>query len=475
MKTKKLLAMLLLVLMMFAAVGTMAGCGGKDGGDDKKVETQDKDDDKKEKKDKKDKKEEPQATATPEPTATPTPEVFPTVEELFDANKDMFEENMKMTTKFAYKTPTEYGEMAMDIDMALLCYDDISYEYGEVTISMMDFTETMKNETYYVDDKASAMRTEYSFDNENSVWVKSQYEYIAADELQDFPYETMKDAEVSQEGEFYYVTGVVEDVENLGDVDSFGVDGLEMDSVSCSFKFDKKTKNVVSVEFVYKFDMEGVDGTSVFEDDLLVVIETYEEPIVIPEEVLAAEFDTEVDIDGEVITGDGEDDVAVSELPENWGGSFDSYKDKSGSFLMWSDELGDNIPITLYENDNWYFDNQYTYTLYAVVDDPAVCDYAPAHQVDYGDSGVSTEDPEAAMPMILERDFTESKTVEDIVPFVCGGKQCFYLDISIYDSVSTYVVLQDIGLESYVDISIISYDTESDPLTLIQKFLISIE
>lgn len=473
MKTKKLLATLLLVLMMFATVGTMAGCGGKDGGDDKKVEKQEKDDDKKEKKDK---KEESQATATPEPTATPTPEVLPSVEELFEANKDMFEENMKMTASFAYNAPTEYGEMAMDMDMVLLCYDDISYECGEVTISMMDFTETMKTETYCVDDRDSGIRTEYSFDSENSIWVKSQYAYIAAEDgLQDFPYETMKDAEVSKDDAFYYVTGVVEDVESLGDADSLGVDGLEMGAVSCVFKFDKKTKDVVSVEFAYKFDMDGVDGETVSVDDFLVFVETYEEPIVIPEEALAAEFDTEVDIDGEVIPGDGEDGATVSGMPESWGSSYDSYKDKSGSFLMWSDELGDNIPITLYENDNWYFDNQYTYTLYAVVDDPAVCDYAPAHQVDYGDSGVSTEDPEAAMPMILERDFTESKTVEDIVPFVCGGKQCFYLDISIYDSVSTYVVLQDIGLESYVDISIISYDTESDPLTLIQKFLISIE
>ncbi len=285
MKTKKLLAMLLLALMMFATVGTMAGCAGKDGGDDKQVETQDKDDDQK------DTEIEPEATATPEPTATPTPEVLPTAEELFGANEDMFDGKMKMSTKFAYKLPTEYGEVAMTMDAEILNYENITYESSKSTISLMDTTENMSSEIYYVDDEDSAIRTEYSFDSENEVWVKSQYAYVALDEDEEaFPFEAMKDVEVSQDGAFYCVTGVLDDAESMGDAESFGMEGMEMGTMSCTFKFDKETKKIVVAEIDYKFDMEGLGEETISVDGLSVVIEGLEEPIVIPEEALAAEL-----------------------------------------------------------------------------------------------------------------------------------------------------------------------------------------
>ena len=152
MKTKKLLAMLLLVIMMFATVGTMAGCGGND---DKQVESQSEGDDKKDAEKEPQATDAPEATETPEPTkapeptATPTPEVLPTAEELFDANEDMFEGKMKMSTKFAYMLPTEYGEMAMTMDSEILYYENITYESTKATISLLDTTENMDSETYY--------------------------------------------------------------------------------------------------------------------------------------------------------------------------------------------------------------------------------------------------------------------------------------------------------------------------------------
>lgn len=474
MKAKKLLALLLLVLMMFAAVGTMAGCGGKDG-DDKQVENRDEDDDKKDKEDK------PEATATPEPAATPTPAVLPTVEELFNANKDMFEENMKMSTTFAYKAPTEYGEMAMDMAVTLLRNDGISYEYSEVMISMMGFTESLKSETYYVDDKDSSMRTEYSFDSDNSIWVKSEYAYIAAeDDLQDFPYESMTDAEVTQDDAFYYVKGVVEEVENLGDVDSLGVDGLEMNNVSCAFKFDKKTKSVVSVEFVYKFEIEDVEGEDVSIDDMLVLIETCEEPIVIPEEALAAEYDTEVDIDWDDILG--EDTVlpepekyTESEMPEGWGTWYEEYNCKSGSFFVWAKDTWENIPVTVYAKENWYFDNQYNYMLYLAVNDPEISEETPAYEVCYEDSEVWVTDAELAPEELVAMDYNEVTTVEDVVPVVCDGRQCFYLDNTAYEYVRSFIVFQDIGLDSYIMISIMTGDLTTDSFDIVQEFMLSIE
>lgn len=471
MKTKKLLAMLLLVLMMAATVGTMAGCGGKDDRDDKQVETLDKDED----------KEEPKATATPDPTATPTPEVLPTVEELFDANKDMFEENMKMTTTFAYNTSTEYGEMAMDMDVVLLRNDGISYEYGEVMVSMLGVTESLKSEAYYVDDEDSAMRTEYSFDSENSIWVKSEYAYIATeDDLQDFPYESLTDAEVTQDDAFYYVTGVVEDVESLGDVDSLGVDGLEMSNVSCVFKFDKKTKSVVSVEFVYKFDMDGVDGESMSVDDLLILIETCEEPIVIPEEALAAELRTDTESDWEDILGEDivlpePEKYAESEMPEGWGTWYDEYNCKSGTFLVWAKETWENIPVTVYAKENWYFDNQYNYMLYLAVNDPEISEDSPAYEVCYEDSEVWVTDAETAPETLVTMDYNEVTAVEDVVPVVVDGRQCFYLENTAYEYVRSFVVFQDVGLDSYIMISISTGDLTSNPIDIVQKFMLSIE
>ena len=106
------------------------------------------------------------------------------------------------------------------------------------------------------------------------------------------------------------------------------------------------------------------------------------------------------------------------------------------------------------------------------VDDPEISDYAPAYEVDYGDSCVSvTNNLERAMAELVTRDYTETKGMSDVVPIVCNGKQCFYLDISSYDNVYSYIVFQDIGMESYVEIAIITYD-DSDPMTVIQKFLL---
>ncbi len=295
MKTKKLLTMLLLVVMMLAMVGTVAGCGGNDDGDDKKVEEkadkQDKTDDKK------DAEEEPQATATPEPTATPTPEVLPTVDELFDANEGMFLDKTKITMKFAYKGPMEYGDMTMEMDAELLSYENISYEKSKIKMSVVDeamgidVTENMDGEAYYVDDEETSIRTEYSFDTENQVWVKSQYAYVEADSEgyeDDFPVDEMSDIKITCDGDMYYLTGIV-GYNMWGDAASLGIDGLELGSTACEFKFDKETKKVISVDFVVKFDTQGMEE-NVTVDDWVVVLENLEEPIVIPEEVLAAEL-----------------------------------------------------------------------------------------------------------------------------------------------------------------------------------------
>ena len=295
MKAKKLLAMLLLVLMMFATVGTMAGCGGNDSGDDKKVEKQDKDDDKKDTEKEPEATEAPEATKAPEATETPAPteapEVLPTAEEIFDANKDMFDGKMKMSAEFAYTGESEYGEMEISLDMEMFYYDDVTYECGEVTVSILDITETIYTETYCVNDADSGLTTEYSYDSENEMWVKSEYAYVAVEEeKEDFPFDSMKDVEITAADGYYYLTGVLDDAELWGDTDSLGVDGLEIGTMTCTLKCEKDTKKAVKAEIVYKFDLEAVEGATVSADDMKLVVERLTSPIEIPEEVLAAEL-----------------------------------------------------------------------------------------------------------------------------------------------------------------------------------------
>lgn len=480
MKTKRFLALLLVMLMAFAMVGTMVGCGAKDG-DDKVTEVQN------DKTENKDSEETPDPTATPEPT--PTPEVLPTAEELVEANKGkgIFKDKYKMTMKFAYKGTDGVDNLEMSIYAENMCYEDVEYEKGEVYFNMSGISDTSVEETYYVDDKASGMRTEYSYDAEYDMWFKSEYAYIDLEEedeedSDETPLDTMTNITITKEGDVYVLSGDLSSDETTDLTESMGVDGAEITSAKCRYEFDAKTKAVVSANVVITFADMDVDGVTMTMDDLVVSMESITAPIEIPEEALAAETDVEVDIDWDYIYGDDEDEnipepekYDVSELPANWDDWYkEEYDSKSGSFLMWSDTNAVNIPVTLYANDNWYFDTQYKYTLYLAVNDPAIEESSPAHEVDYSDSGVVVKDPERGAMELLEKDYENTKTLDDVVPLVCNGKQCFYLDISYSDYSRSFVVFQDIGMEYYVEINIRTYDLTTEPLAIVEKFLINL-
>lgn len=479
MKTKKLRIMLLAMVMMIAAVGTFAGCSAKDDG--KQVEAPGDDTGKKEVK-------KPQATPTLEPTATPeptlTPEVLPTAEELFAANEEMFDGNMKMTMKFAYKGQTEYGEMAMSMDAVQSTYENITYQHNKAIINMLGISENMDTEIYYVDDKDSGMRTEYSFDSEKGMWTKAEYAHVELDPEEDSeksPLEEMENVEITQDDEFYYLTGELSSAEVFGDTESLGMDGLEMGATSCKLKFDKKTKKMDSAEVVIKFVAPETEDGTMSVDDFVVTVEGLTEPIMIPEEALNAELDTDIDIDWDIVD-DWEDELNLpepekyteSEMPEGWGEWYDEFNCKSGTFMMWDDETYENIPITVCERENWYFDNQFTYTLYLAVNDPVISEYSPAYEVTYEDSDTSAAEPENAPERLVDADFNEKTTIEDVVPIVCNGKQCYYLENTAYEYVRSFIVFQDIGLDTYVKISVMTSDFATEPLDIIQMFLLNI-
>lgn len=500
MKTKRLLAMLLVMILTVAMAGSLVGCSSKDSEADKKVESQ------KEEKDTEKTDGDvaatstPVPTATPEPTATPvptpTPEVLPTAEELIAANEGMISDNIKMTMEMAYTAVNGIEEAEVSAKFVEEVYENVSHEKQEMVVTMMGQSQMMMDEMYYVDDEATGLRTEYFYHVTERKWTKSQYAYIDLEEDDEeegddeSALERMVNTQVTRDGDFYYLIGDMsnKDVSELTGV--MGTIGLSADFVVCEMKFDAKTKKFLSAMITVKLE-EGqttIDGVGMSMDKFVVTMEELTEPIVIPEEALAAESDVEVDIDWEII--DDEDDeedtddktvevpepgkYAKSEMPEGWDGWYDEYNCKSGSFLMWSDEFGGNIPITIYEKENWYFDNQYEYSLYLAVDDPAISDYAPAYEVDYSDSYVDVSgNLEREMAELVTRDYTKTKGISDVVPIVCNGKQCFYLDVSSYENVYSYIIFQDIGMETFVEIAITTYDN-SDPLTVIQKFLLDI-
>ena len=474
MKTKRFLTLLLVMMMTIAMVGTLVGCGGKDTDVDKKTESRDDED---EEKDTEDEAEDAEATATPEPT--PTPEVIPTAEELMKANMDCLDDKIKAIVQVAYEGTDGTDKVAMKVKASISKYENVEYQDTEIFFEMMGYSDTSCEEVYYVDDEESGMRTEYSYDTENETWVKSEYAYIDMEEeeedSEEDPLEGLANINVTKDGNFYVLTGELnkELASEAGTM--MGMDEVAVADATCDFKFDAATKRLIGAEYVIRFNPLEMDGATINMDDCVCVIEVLTEPIVIPEEVLAAEIAEDADIDWEVIPGaDDTDGTSASGLPASWGGWYDEYNSKTGTFLMWDDATGDTIPVTLNANENWYFDDQYQYSAYLVVNEPEVYELGPAYEVEYSDSDAGTANLERAAAELLTRDYSETRTLEDVVPIVCNERQCLYLETTAYDYTRTFVVFQDIGFDTYVEISIMTPDLDTDSLEIIQKFLIDL-
>lgn len=299
MKMKRCFVLYVVMLMVFAMTGICAGCGTKDVGVGQRTEEQHEETE----------QQEPEKeTTTPAPTSTP--EVIPTAQELIEANKGMFDDKIRMTMDFAYGGSDGTEDVEMDIYSVNAFYEDVEYQYSEITVSMMGVSDTSKEELYYVDDETTRLRTEYFYDEDMENWVKSQYAHIDLeedtneDESGVTAIDEMENITVKKDGDCFLLQGELSEDAATELMAGMGTDEATISSTTCEFRFDAKTKKVIGAEIVVKFDVQEVEDMSMRMDDFVLTIEVLTAPIDIPEEVLAAESDVDVDINWEIITED---------------------------------------------------------------------------------------------------------------------------------------------------------------------------
>lgn len=300
MKTKKLLAMLLIMMLTVAMCGSFAGCNSADGEPDKRAESQQGEADTGKTDSGTAATATPAPTATPEPTATPTPtatpEPLPTVEELFAANEGMLGNNTRSTMEMDYTAANGVEKVKVSAKMVEEVYETITHKRQETVASMRGQSQMYLEEMYYEDDVENGVRTEYFYYVTEGKWTKSQYDYTAPEEedTEDEDGSALKrmvNTQVTRDGDFYYLIGDMssKDVSELTDVMS-GI-GLSPDFVVCEMKFNAKTKELLSVMITVKLE-EGettIDGIGMLIDKFVMTMEAITEPIVIPAEALGAE------------------------------------------------------------------------------------------------------------------------------------------------------------------------------------------
>lgn len=418
----------------------------------------------------------PVPTSTPTPTPTPTEVPMPTFEELVNANKDGLE-NKITSIKFSYCVESpEFGKVSMGMDVTEESYDNISHSYGTVSYGFAGIESSEPTNTYTVDDFDTHLRTEYECQEDGS-WLKSTYAYFELEDEEsedalDNPFESLFDAVVTADDNFYYVKGDFkgEDVEGLLDGLGMGDSGM---SAFCEMRFNKNDKKIVDITIAFKLgEIKSEEGT-VSIDEFAISVKQNTTPIVIPEEVLAAKSEYDVDINIDIDDSDEEDEDA---LHPQWGKWYNEYKDTYGEFIYYDEVTDRDIPVTLTGQEGWWFDNQYTYSTYVVVEDTSVCTDEPAYEVGYtmSDIKVNTENAERVVAYLLTTDYSQKKTSADIASFICNGKYGYYIVDDSWTYSKEITVLQDIGVGYYLEITIDTSDIKTDALTIIQKFLLNL-
>ena len=126
--------------------------------------------------------------------------------------------------------------------------------------------------------------------------------------------------------------------------------------------------------------------------------------------------------------------------------------------------------------EGWWFDNQYTYSTYVVVEDTSVSADEPAYEIGYNmsDIKVNATSAERAVAYLLTTDYSQKKTAADITSFVCNNKTGYYIVDDSWTYSKEITILQDIGVGYYLEIEIKTVDLKTDVLSIIPKFLINL-
>lgn len=431
--------------------------------------------------------------AEPTPTTVPAIEV-PSLQSLIDFNRDKvnLSENYHIAFKFAYNATIEVEGETADIEM-LLSVDEKSYEhnkYNENTMQMnyLGTREQESTKTYVIVDEANGICTEYVNSEGEDIWYYTEAFWadggFDTEEILDTDTLNMEDFDsiVTTIADGYISIRAVAKADSDADttnelMSSAGFDGIRAVAVY-QFRFHEDTHLLEDITVTCDIDMqalqeqmdaEGIKSLNI--SDFYILMGVNNTPIELPKEI----EENAVKLDEDFDYGFEPQPVEPS-IHKGWGAYYNSYTDNKGVFKMPYGENNVDCEVTISGAENWFFDNSWSFGTYLAVKDDTLSTDGPAHEIFYGDSDiiVNAESFDRAAAELLEHDFTQEKTSDDIVPIVVGGKQAFYFVSYSSEYRRTINILQDIGFNTYVAIDISTEDTTTDTLKLIEAFLLNI-
>jgi len=169
------------------------------------------------------------------------------------------------------------------------------------------------------------------------------------------------------------------------------------------------------------------------------------------------------------------------ELPANWNLEWADATMKHGSFSIPTEsqiEMYNNesmVIINVPGRDNWYFCKWGASDILAV-DAPDICKDAPAYEVsyDYAYGVYVNSEWEKLAKDLLRKDSEGKKTESDIVTFEHDGKKGYYLVYDETEESRRFYVLQDIGFDVFVQITIDTKDVSTASNELVEEYLLDL-
>lgn len=445
-------------------------------------------------------------TTTPKPT--PTPEVLPTFGELVAATKNRgldLDSNYYRYIAFGYNVTAVADDngaslMGITISSEETAYKGSLYTISNMSINYLGTTEAMYEKSYKLFNTADSTMYDYTYDKENDVWYKTDpYLYIDATEgdetvsASDWNEDNFSNVEVTADTEAYHVSAVAVTGTGTDLGAMFSELGLTSSGAETiyNFTFDKETKELEEVKVTCTLNdisaeelaEQGIETIEI--DDLVMIMRPNSIPIEVPADIVATAI-SEEEYDETYLYKDG-DDLGLGEgtedewtedeeaIHEGWSSYYNSYSDTIGTFIMYDLDAYTEIPVTLNGQDGWYFDNQWSFGTYLAVRDDNISTGSPAYEVLYEDSDVQVnyDNFDRAIMHLLNEDWNELTVSDDVVPIVVNDRQAFYLVIDDNEYGREIVILQDVGFDTYVGISIETYDIETDILKIVEKFLLN--
>ena len=336
---------------------------------------------------------------------------------------------------------------------------------------------------------------EYYYSTDDSAWYKTNpYGYIDVtgdDSMIDtdtFDENDFSSIDVTADSMYYYVKAVAvagSDTDGAAMLGELGLDDVSAETVY-DITFTKADKKLVEIKLTCEFSSnltseelaeQGIKSMRI--SNFVLTMAPNTEAISVPADILTIAV-LEDDYDSSDDYGDSDSDYTDSweneeAIHNGWSSYYNSYCDKTGTFVMTNPATYEEIPVTLNGTENWYFDNQWSFGTYLAVRDDAINTEGPAYEVLYEDSDVKVnmENFERATIYLLEKDYDENATSADIVPIVVNDRQAFYLVTRHTEWSRDIVILQDVGFKTYVGIEIETCDVNTEALRLVEKFLLN--